>query len=179
MLRLAIVLMLMPVAALAQAPAQVPKTPAPTSKPAAPKPPAPRPATRKPAPAVKAPAPAALVTDDQKIVYAVGLRLQRSLSELDLPSTELDIVKRAITDAAANKPAIEWDEWGPRIGPFAHARGERIVTREKATAVAYLANAAAEVGAVKSESGLVYREVSAGSGASPRATDTVRVHYRG
>jgi FKBP-type peptidyl-prolyl cis-trans isomerase FkpA len=26
---------------------------------------------------------------------------------------------------------------------------------------------------------LIYREVSAGSGASPQATDTVKVHYRG
>jgi FKBP-type peptidyl-prolyl cis-trans isomerase FkpA len=181
MLRIAILLIFFtPVGVLAQAPAQVPKTPAPTAKPAASKPPPPRPATRKPAPAVKAPASApALVTDDQKIVYAVGILLQRSLNELDLTPAELDIVKRAITDAAANKAAIELDEWGPRIGPFAHARGERIVTREKAAAVAYMAKAAAEVGAVKSESGLIYREVAAGTGTSPRATDTVRVHYRG
>jgi len=40
-------------------------------------------------------------------------------------------------------------------------------------------SAAAEPGAVKTESGLVYRELSAGTGESPKATDTVKVHYRG
>ena len=44
---------------------------------------------------------------------------------------------------------------------------------------AYLDKAAAEPGAQKTASGLVYRVVTAGSGASPKATDTVKVHYRG
>jgi FKBP-type peptidyl-prolyl cis-trans isomerase FkpA len=42
-----------------------------------------------------------------------------------------------------------------------------------------LAAAAAEPGAVVTESGLVFRTLKAGSGASPKAIDTVRVHYRG
>ena len=42
-----------------------------------------------------------------------------------------------------------------------------------------LAAAAAEPGAVKTESGLVFRTIKAGKGASPKATDQVRVHYRG
>ena len=42
-----------------------------------------------------------------------------------------------------------------------------------------LARAAAEPGAVRTDSGLVYRSLKEGSGASPQATDTVRVHYRG
>lgn len=42
-----------------------------------------------------------------------------------------------------------------------------------------LARAAAEKGAVVTNSGLVFRVVKEGSGASPQATDTVRVHYRG
>jgi FKBP-type peptidyl-prolyl cis-trans isomerase FkpA len=39
--------------------------------------------------------------------------------------------------------------------------------------------AAAEPGAVVTDSGLVFRSLKDGSGASPAATDTVRVHYRG
>ena len=39
--------------------------------------------------------------------------------------------------------------------------------------------AAAEAGAVVTASGLVYRSLTEGKGASPAATDTVKVHYRG
>lgn len=44
---------------------------------------------------------------------------------------------------------------------------------------AYLEKAAAVPGAVKTSSGLVYRELRAGTGASPSASDVVKVHYRG
>ena len=39
--------------------------------------------------------------------------------------------------------------------------------------------AAAEPGAVVTASGLVFRQLEAGQGATPAATDVVRVHYRG
>ena len=39
--------------------------------------------------------------------------------------------------------------------------------------------AAAEKGAVKTPSGMVYRPLTEGSGASPKETDVVRVHYKG
>src|SRR6476469_4498599 len=48
-----------------------------------------------------------------------------------------------------------------------------------AASSAYLERAASMPGAVKTTSGLVYRELRAGTGASPNATDEVTVHYRG
>jgi len=119
------------------------------------------------------------MTDDQKVVYAIGLALQNSLDQFDLSSAELDIIKRALTDAAAGKPAIDIDEWGPKIEALATARGERVVAREKAASVSYLAKAATESGAVRTGSGLIYREISPGTGPSPTASDRVKVHYRG
>jgi FKBP-type peptidyl-prolyl cis-trans isomerase len=44
---------------------------------------------------------------------------------------------------------------------------------------ASLEKAAAQPGATKMASGLIYRELRAGSGASPAATSTVKVNYRG
>ena len=44
---------------------------------------------------------------------------------------------------------------------------------------ATLSQAAAEAGAVRTDSGLVYRSLKEGQGAKPAATDTVKVHYRG
>ena len=50
---------------------------------------------------------------------------------------------------------------------------------EPAANRAYLEKAAAEPGAIRTPSGLVYKELRAGTGTSPTAMDTVKVHYKG
>jgi FKBP-type peptidyl-prolyl cis-trans isomerase FkpA len=168
----------------AQGPAKpaagVAKQPAGTAKPAATTA-KPQPAGAKPATAPAAPrrAAAAPMTDEQKTVYALGLLLQRSLAQFDLSAAELEIIKRALSDAAAGKPVVDLDEFGPKVEPLAGARGQRMAAREKVVSSAYLVKAATEAGAVKTDSGLVYRDVTTGTGASPTAADTVKVHYHG
>ena len=50
---------------------------------------------------------------------------------------------------------------------------------EAGTGGAYLDKAAAQPGAIRTASGLVYRELRSGSGGSPKASDMVTVNYRG
>jgi FKBP-type peptidyl-prolyl cis-trans isomerase FkpA len=119
------------------------------------------------------------MTDEQKTIYSLGLSIYRSLSQFDLSPAEIDLVKRAISDAAAKKPAVELDTWGPKIQQLAGERRARVTEREKASAQAYLDKAAAEAGAVKTDSGLIYRELTPGTGETPKATDRVKVNYRG
>jgi FKBP-type peptidyl-prolyl cis-trans isomerase FkpA len=149
----------------------------------APPPKSPAAAPTKAAPAAprasSAAAGSALATDEQKTVYALGLSVQRSLLPFDLSPAELEIVRQAIADGAAGKPAVDLNEWAPKIGQLQQSRSGRVAQREKALAGEYLAKAAAEPGAVKMPSGLIYRELTAGTGDSPKATDTVKVHYRG
>lgn len=123
----------------------------------------------KPKPAAVAPP---LTTDDEKTIYTLGLSMYRSLAQFNLSPAELVLVKRALSDAAAGKPAVDIQIWGPKIQALAE-------TRRKAESEAYLRKAAAEPGAIKTESGLIYRELRAGTGAAPKATDTVKVNYRG
>jgi FKBP-type peptidyl-prolyl cis-trans isomerase FkpA len=141
------------------------------------------PPAKSPDPAAKAASPAtkagALTTDDQKTIYAVGLTMAQQIARLDLSRAELEIVKQALTDGAAGKPAIVLSDWGPKINAFATARTARALAREKARGKAYLDTSAAEPGSTRTPSGLVYRELAAGTGASPKATDKVKVHYRG
>ena len=68
--------------------------------------------------------------------------------------------------------------WGPKIQGLADARAALVLKRER-EAAAYLASAALKPGAIKTASGLIYQEVTPGTGASPTASDTVKVHYRG
>lgn len=124
--------------------------------------------------------PAALSDDDQqKIVYTLGLSIYRNMGSFDLSPAEVEIVRQALADAAAGKPAVDFNAWSPKIGQFAGERAGRVAAREKAASKVYLDKAAAEPGAVKLDSGLIYRETKAGSGAAPSATDTVTVNYRG
>jgi FKBP-type peptidyl-prolyl cis-trans isomerase FkpA len=125
------------------------------------------------------PAPPKEMTDNEKTIYALGLSISRSLKEFALSPAELDIVKQAMTDAASGKPAIDIDVWGPRIQGLAAARAAVIVQREKEASAAYLAKAAQEPGAIKTASGLIYKELTPGTGPSPTASDTVKVNYRG
>lgn len=119
------------------------------------------------------------MTDEEKTIYAIGLSIARSLSPLDLSPDELEILKRALTDAAVGKPAVKLEEWGPRIQPLTQSRSSRAVDKQKAASKAYLDKAAAEPGAINTESGLLYRELTPGTSASPKPADTVKVNYRG
>jgi FKBP-type peptidyl-prolyl cis-trans isomerase FkpA len=119
------------------------------------------------------------MTDEEKTIYALGLSMSRSLRQFTLSAAELDLIKRALTDARAGKPAIDLELWGPRIQGLAEARAALVAKREKEASAAYLAAAAGEPGAIKTASGLIYKELTSGTGASPTASDTVKVHYRG
>jgi FKBP-type peptidyl-prolyl cis-trans isomerase FkpA len=119
------------------------------------------------------------MTDDEKTIYALGLSVYRSLAQFDLSPAELALVKQALSDAAANKPEVDVNVWGPKIEAMAHARAAQVSEREKTASAAYLVKAAGAPGAEKTASGLIYHEDRAGTGASPKDSDTVKVNYRG
>jgi FKBP-type peptidyl-prolyl cis-trans isomerase FkpA len=124
-------------------------------------------------------APRTVMSDTDNIVYSLGLTISRSLAQFDLSPAEIEIVKKAISDDRAGKPAVDLEQWGPKIQGFAQERAGRAAEKEKAASAAYLTKMAAEPGAVKTNSGIIYRDLTVGTGASPKASDTVRVHYRG
>lgn len=128
---------------------------------------------------VAAPVAPVLTTDEQKTVYALGLQMYRSLSQFDLSPAEVELIKRALGDAAAGKPAVDVNEWGPKFQGFEQTRAARVAEKQKAASNAYLAKAAMETGATKTESGLIYKDIQPGTGASPNASDSVKVNYRG
>ncbi len=134
------------------------------------------------APAI-AQAPAAgpvLETDDQKTLYAIGLLIAANLQQFQLTEAEVALVSAGMTDGVAGRePKIKAEEFGPKVQALAQTRMAAAAEREKAASETFLTAEAGKAGAVKSDSGMIYTELAAGTGASPAATDTVTVHYHG
>src|SRR3989454_5535338 len=119
-------------------------------------------------------------TDEQKTLYALGLAISQSLGTFSLSESELDLVKSGITDGVFKKATkVDLQTFGPKIQQLQQARASVVAEAEKKTGAAFLAKAAAESGAKKTESGAILTTIKEGNGATPKVTDTVKVHYHG
>ena len=119
-------------------------------------------------------------TEEQKTLYALGLALSQSLSTFALSDKELELVKEGLSDGVlVREHKVEVQPYMPKIQEFQKSRMAAAATIEKKSGEAYLAKAAAEKGATKTASGLVITMLKAGTGASPKVTDRVKVHYHG
>jgi FKBP-type peptidyl-prolyl cis-trans isomerase len=139
------------------------------AKPAAPKSPA------KPAAASGGP-----VSEKDKTLYALGLVISRNLGGFALTPAELAVVQSGIADGVlGRKPRVDLETYGPKLQDLAKTRVIAAAAPEKKIGAVFLAREAAEPGAKKQPSGFVFREAKAGTGATPKATDKVKVHYKG
>jgi FKBP-type peptidyl-prolyl cis-trans isomerase FkpA len=121
-----------------------------------------------------------LNSDDDKAFYALGVNIGRNLARFSLTPNELDIVKAGLSDAALGKKSrVEIETYGPKLNQLMQKRSTQKTGEEKKKGEEAAAKAGQEPGAEKSASGLVYKSISEGTGASPKASDTVRVHYKG
>jgi len=121
-----------------------------------------------------------LKTDEQKTLYAIGLAVANSLAQFALSPADLELVKAGITDGVLNRQRqVDLQAYGIKIQELAKARASVVAAAEQKTGQAVLDKAAAEKGATKTASGLVIVPIKPGTGASPKATDRVKVHYHG
>jgi FKBP-type peptidyl-prolyl cis-trans isomerase FkpA len=119
-------------------------------------------------------------TEEQKTLYALGLSIGRSISVFDMTPEELEYVKAGITtQVKGEKSPVDMETYGPKLQELARTRSTRKAEQEKEKSKKFLEDAAKESGATKTESGLVYKELTAGSGEQPKASDIVKVHYKG
>src|SRR5262249_18154795 len=93
---------------------------------------------------------------------------------------ELEMVKSGLTDGVLKKTQKgNMQEFLPKVQQLQQTRFAAASEAEKKTGAEFLAKAAAEKGAGKTDSGLGFSTIKAGTGPSPKATDTVKVHYHG
>jgi FKBP-type peptidyl-prolyl cis-trans isomerase FkpA len=123
---------------------------------------------------------AALQTEEQKTLYAIGHTVMRSLAVFDLTPAEFELVRQGLADAyAGKKPDFDTTAYGQKVQELAKVRRKAAGDRQAEAGKEFIEKAATEPGAVKTESGMVYLALAEGKGGSPKAQDIVTVNYRG
>lgn len=118
--------------------------------------------------------------EESQTLYALGLALAQGIVQFHLSEEELQAVQQGLADGVLDRePKVELQEYMMQIQQLAQRRAQTANQAEREAGVSVLDQAAAEPGAVKTESGMVYRSLEEGSGESPGPTDHVTVHYRG
>ena len=117
--------------------------------------------------------------EDQKAFYALGVAISKNLDSFNLTPAELELVKSGLTDGATGKAKIDVNAYVQKLGELQGTRMAAVAEREKKSGQVFSDKAATEKGATKTASGIVIKQIKAGTGAAPSASDTVRVHYHG
>ena len=119
-------------------------------------------------------------TDDEKTVYYLGLILSKNLGDFALsPSEQAQVIEGMRAGLSGEATEFDAAEWDPKLRVFGESRQAQALEREKVATAAFLEKAGKSKDAKVMPSGLIYTELSAGSGKAPGPTDTVRVHYHG
>lgn len=124
-----------------------------------------------------------LTTLDQKFCYMIANDVGRFLGEHPM-GVEIDAAAfmRGFEDGVSGESAITQElkmRLGQQIQAAVEARREEQNAAMAKAAETFLAENAARDDVTVTASGLQYRVLESGEGASPTAADQVRVHYRG
>lgn len=132
---------------------------------------------------VKTDTPAKVETEEEKVLYALGLVIAQNTMEPfkgQFSDAEIAVVLKGFADALkGGEPMVPLQEFGPKINPMLQERLQKVQAQAEAEGKAFREKAAQEEGAVQTASGLIFKELTAGTGVSPKATDRVKVHYHG
>lgn len=121
-----------------------------------------------------------LESDDDKTFYAMGYMLGGNLQRLSLSDKELAALYKGISMAAKNeKSEVDMAKYQNRIQEVFKSRMDKVAAKEKDAGKAFLEKFVTSESATKTESGLAYKVIKEGTGATPGAEDVVEVHYHG
>jgi FKBP-type peptidyl-prolyl cis-trans isomerase FkpA len=135
-----------------------------------------------PAPTDKAQAPE--LTEDEKAIYSYGVvtgqRVGVETAQLRLTPQELAAFQSGLNDAVTGKkPQVRVADYEQRFQELAQARLQSIANLAQREGADAMAAAIEEKGAIRTDSGVVYRQLRPGKGTRPKASDSVRVQYTG
>lgn len=122
-----------------------------------------------------------LPTDESQALYLLGASLAQRASEFALSTADMKFVKMGLEDFVKDpqKLKVNPEVVNPKLQTLREARMSKRSSGEKKKGEEFLAKAAKEKGAQKLDSGLIIIPIKEGTGANPKATDKVKVHYHG
>ena len=116
----------------------------------------------------------------EKVSYALGLSLGNNLLGSGVNALNYAKLAKGIQDVMEqNVPEISYQEAQTIIGDFFQALQEKVGEAAKSEGKAFLAENAKRAEVVTLVSGLQYEVITEGTGTTPKASDSVSVHYHG
>lgn len=115
-----------------------------------------------------------------KISYALGLSLGNNLQQSGIEELNYQQLAKAIQDVFEKKtPEITYQEAQVILNDFFQSLQNKQNSKNIEEGKAFLAENAKKTGVVTLPSGLQYEVITKGEGDTPKASDTVEVHYHG
>jgi FKBP-type peptidyl-prolyl cis-trans isomerase len=112
--------------------------------------------------------------------YAVGVYLaQSAVPPKDMEALNADLMAQGLMDYAGEAAKLDENQVRSVITRYTTEQSEAQATLNKEKGDAFLAENKTKEGVMTTESGLQYKVIEEGSGATPTAEDKVRVHYTG
>ena len=121
-----------------------------------------------------------LETEMEKVSYSLGVSVANSVKAQGLQSIDAKAVGKAFEDVFEGKElVISEEEANVILQEYFQKLANKALEENQAAGREFLIENAKRDGVVTTASGLQYEVLAQGSGASPKATDEVTVHYHG
>ncbi len=122
-------------------------------------------------------------TDEKRVSYGIGRQMGEQLLASNIPDLALELVAAGLKDAFQQQPSqvpeSELQAAFQVLQGKMQAAAEAAAAQAAQAGVDFLAENAKREGVITLASGLQYEVVTAGTGATPDASSTVRTHYEG
>jgi FKBP-type peptidyl-prolyl cis-trans isomerase FklB len=116
----------------------------------------------------------------EKVSYALGLSLGNNLLGSGVAALDYAKLAKGIQDVMEQKePEISYQDAQTVINDFFQALQAKVSEAAQGQGQAFLEENAKRAEVVTLESGLQYEIMTPGAGETPKATDSVKVHYHG
>jgi FKBP-type peptidyl-prolyl cis-trans isomerase FkpA len=121
-----------------------------------------------------------LETEQDRTLYAFGVMIAARMPKFNPTPQEIDKIVAGLKDGIqGQEPRVAMADYAEKMDSFFQQRMAEASATETAAGTRFREEIANQSGAVTSDTGVIYIEIEAGSGAQPVDGDSVKVHYEG